>query len=157
MSGLTQLVVFSLGEQRHALPLGTVERIVRAVEVTPLPDAPEIVLGVMDMAGRVLPVLSLRRRFGMPEREVSPENQFLIAWTGHRTVALVVDEAQGVIERPDTEIVGADQIVPGLEHIQGVVKLEDGLVLICDLGKFLSLGEARDLADAMSAEAAHDS
>jgi purine-binding chemotaxis protein CheW len=150
---LDQLVVFCLDEQRYALSLGVVERIVRAVEVTRLPKAPPIVLGVIDVEGRVLPVLDVRRRFCLPEREVGPADQFLIAWTARRPVALVVDEAQGVIERPHAEIIGSAQIVPGLEHIQGVVKLDNGLVLIHDLEAFLSLDEARTLDDAMSQEA----
>lgn len=150
-----QFVVFRLDEQRYALPLGAVERIVRAVELTPLPNAPAIVLGIMNMAGRVLPVLNLRRRFGLPEREIGAADQLLIARTARRMVALVVDEAQEVIERPDTEIIGSAQIVPGLEQIQGVVKLDDGLVLIHDLEKFLSLDEAHALDEAMSQEVVH--
>ena len=156
MSELTQLVIFRLDDERYALPLAVVERIVRAAEVTPLPKAPTIVLGVIDWEGRVLPVLNIRRRFQLPEREISPADQFLIAATEWRTVVLVVDEAQGMIERSPTEIVGAAQIVPGLEQIQGVTKLDDGLVLIHDLEKFLSLDEARSLDEAMSQEVARE-
>ena len=144
-----QLVVFRLDRQRYALPLAAVERIVCAVEVTPLPGAPAIVLGAVDVEGRVLPVLNLRRRFLLPEQEVSPVDQFLIAWTARRMVALVMDEAQGVIEREQSAVIRSDRIVPGLEQFQGVVKLDDGLVLIHDLEKFLSLDEARTLDEAM--------
>jgi len=157
MNEITQLVVFALNGQRYALPLAVVARIVRAVEVTPLPGAPAMVLGAIDVAGRVLPVLSLRRRFGLPEREIGPADQFLLACTTRRTVALVVDEAQGVMECPATAIIRPAQIVPGLEQLQGVVKLADGLVLIHDLEKFLSLDEARALDEALSEEVAHES
>ncbi len=156
MSESTQLVVFRLDEQRYALPLASVERIVRAVEVTVLPDAPAIVLGAIDVTGRILPVLNLRRRFGLPERETLPSDQFLIAHPTRRAVVLVVDEAQGLIEYPVAGIVPPARIVPGLEQIQGVVKLDDGLVLIHDLEKFLSLDEARALDAAMNQEAAHE-
>ena len=156
MSELTHLVAFRLDDERYALPLAVVERIVRAAEVTPLPKAPTIVLGVIDLEGRVLPVLNVRRRFRLPEREIGPADQFLIATTEWSTVVLVVDEAQGVIERLPTEIVGAAQIVPGLEQIQGVTKLDDGLVLIHDLEKFLSLDESRSLVEAMSQEVARE-
>jgi purine-binding chemotaxis protein CheW len=152
MNRLTQVVVFHLDEQRYALPLAVVERIVRAVEVTPLPKAPSIILGVIAVEGRVLPVLNIRRRFLLPEREISPADQFLIAQTARRTVVLVVDEAQGVIECPPGAIIGSARIVPGLEQIQGIVKLDDGLVVIHDLEKFLSLDEARALDEAMSQE-----
>ena len=150
MSDLIQLVVFRLGEQRYALPLTAVERIVRAVEVTPLPGAPAIVLGAIDVEGRVLPVFNLRRRFLLPQREIDPADQFLIAWTARRMVALVIDEAQGVIEREQSAVIASDRIAPGLEQFQGMVQLDDGLVLIHDLEKFLSLDEARALDEAMA-------
>ena len=152
MSESVQLVVFRLDEQRYALSLAAVERIVRAVEVTLLPNAPPIVLGAIDVEGHVLPVLDVRRRFGLRRREISPADQFLVARTAPRTVVLVVDEAQGVIERLQDEIIGSSQIAPGLEQFQGVVRLDDGLVLIHDLDKFLSLDEARALDEAINQE-----
>jgi purine-binding chemotaxis protein CheW len=155
MSEFTQLVVFRLDEQRYALLLAAIRRIVRAVDVTLLPKAPAIVIGVIDVAGDVLPVLNVRRRFRLPEREISPSDHFIIAQTGQRTVVLVVDETVGVIERPVTEIIGADQIVPGVEQIQGAIKLDEGLVLLHDLEKFLSLDEARGLDEAIRQEVAH--
>jgi purine-binding chemotaxis protein CheW len=153
MTERTELVVFRLEGQRYALQLGAVERFVRAVEVTPLPGAPAIVLGAIDVGGSVLPVLSLRRRFGLPEREVGVEDQFLIARTSSRTVALVVDEALGVIDVPAEEVTAAGRIVPGLEQVQGIVTLGDGMVLIHDLETCLSLDEERALADALDAAA----
>ncbi|MDB6169570.1 MAG: chemotaxis protein CheW, partial [Verrucomicrobia bacterium] len=71
-SAPTQIVVFRLDAQRYALSLTAVDRIARAVEITPLPNAPDIVLGVINVSGRVLPVLNLRRRFRMRERAISP-------------------------------------------------------------------------------------
>jgi purine-binding chemotaxis protein CheW len=150
-----QLVVFRLDRQRYALSLTAVGRIVRAVEVTALPSAPEIVLGVIDVEGRILPVLNIRRRAGLPEREIRPTDQFLLAQTTQRTVVLAVDEAEGVIERPMMTITRPASIVPGLEQIQGVITLEDGLALIYDLDRFLSLDEARALDEAMRGEVAH--
>lgn len=150
MNELIQLVVFRLDERRYALPLAAVERTVRAVDVTPLPNAPPIVLGVIDMGGHVLPVLDLRQRFGLSQREICPVDQFLIARTAPRTVALVVDAAEEVIERPQSAVVSSTRIVPGLDQIRGVIKLDDGLVLIHDLERFLSLDEASALDQAMS-------
>lgn len=150
MGETIRIVVFRLDEQRYALSLAAVERIVRAVEVTLLPNAPSIVLGVIDVEGRILPVLNIRRRFRLPEREIRPVDQFLIAQTVRRTVALVIDEAQGVIERPHAAVVKAAQITPGLEQLHGLVQLDDGLVLIHDLENFLSLDEACALDEAMS-------
>ncbi len=143
-----QLVVFRIDGQRYALPLAAVERIVRAVEVTPLPGAPAIVLGAIDVEGRVVPVLNIRRRFLLPEREVGLADQFLIARSARREMALVIDEAQGVIELPESAVIDPAQIVPGLEQFQGLVRLDGGLILIHDLEKFLSLDEASALDEA---------
>lgn len=151
MTEPVELVVFRLENQRYALRLGGVERFVRAVEVTPLPGAPSIVLGAIDVGGSVLPVLSLRRRFGLPEHEIGVADQFLIARTSSRTVALVVDEASGVIAVPDEAVTEAGRIVPGLEHVRGVATLDDGLVLIHDLATCLSLDEERALTKALDA------
>jgi purine-binding chemotaxis protein CheW len=156
MTQPTQLVVFGLDAQRYALPLASVERSVRAVEVAVLPNAPAVVLGVIDVAGRILPVMNLRRRFGLPERAISPAEHFLLAKANGRNVALVIDEAQGVIECPVAEVVRPTQIVPGLNQIQGVVKLADGLVLIQDLERFLSLEEAGVLTEALDQEVPHE-
>jgi purine-binding chemotaxis protein CheW len=149
MSEIAQLVVFRLDERRYALPLAVVERVVRAVDVTPVPKAPPIVLGAIDVHGRVLPVLDIRRRFRMHEREIDPADWFLLAHTARRTVVLVVDESEGVVVRPQAEIVRSAQIVPGLEAFPGVLRLDDGLVLIHDLETFLSLDEEGALDEAM--------
>jgi len=149
-----QWVVFCLDEGRYALPLAAVDRIVRAVHVTPMPRAPGIVLGAIDVQGRVLPVFNIRRRFGLPERTVDPADCFLIARTARRTVVLVIDAAQGVFERAATAATPAANIAPELEHIRGIIQLDDGLVLIHDLENFLSPDEARVLDEAMS-QASH--
>ena len=140
-----RVAVFTLGDQRYALPLSAVERVVRVVEVTPLPQAPDIVLGVVNVQGRVIPVVNPRRRFRLPERDIALTDQLVIAHTTRRPVALVVDAVTGVLEYSGREAVGARDIVPGMEYVEGVVKLEDGLVLIHDLDRFLSLDEATAL------------
>ena len=149
MSGITQLVVFRLDERRYALPLAAVERVVRAVAVTPLPGAPAIVLGGINVHGRVLPVLNVRGRFLMPDRDIGPADWFLLAHTARHTVVLVVDESEGVVERPRADIVDSAQVGPGLEHFPGVARLDEGLALIHDLDRFLSLDEARTLDEAL--------
>jgi len=146
-----ELLIFALEGQRCGLPLHAVERIVPAAEITPLPKAPAVVLGVIDVEGTILPVLSMRRRFGFAEREIRITDQFLIAHTPRRPVVLVIDEAQGVRKIAAARVTRAEKVVPGFEHVRGVAALEDGLVLIHDLEKFLSLDEAVALEEAMAA------
>jgi len=149
MSTPSQLVIFRLDDLRYAIPLGAVERIVRAVEVTPLPKSSEIVLGIVDVAGRVLPVLNVRRRFGRPDKDISSADQFLIARTARREMILVVDESEGVIECLPADIAASAEILPGLKEFHGVIRLDGGLALICDLEQFVSLEEADALDTAV--------
>ena len=144
-----QFVVFTLDSQRYGLPLRVVERIVRAVEVTVLPQAPDIVLGVVNVQGRIIPVIDLRRRFGLTGRAMALSDQMVVARTTRRPVALMVDAVHGVLDYPGQAAVAAQEILPGLPHLEGVVKLDDGLVLIQDLEQFLSLDEDQALSRAL--------
>lgn len=144
-----QFISFSLGEQRYALRLSAVDRVIRAVEISPLPQAPEIVAGIINLHGQVIPVINMRRRFHLPERDIALTDCLVIAHTARRLAGLVVDAVTGVIEYPEQSIAGAESILPGLEYLEGVVKLQDGLVLIHDLDKFLSLEEESSLTQAL--------
>jgi len=145
-------MVFALDAGRYAIPLAAADRIVRAAEVTPLPAAPGLVLGVLNVGGRVLPVFDTRLRFNLPRRTLEPADYFLIARAGVRRVVLVIDRPLGVIDQPADAVVEAGLITHGIEHIRGVIRLEDGLVLIQDLEQLLSADEARDLDRALVSE-----
>lgn len=145
------LVLFTLDDQRYALHLSAVERAVRAVEVTPLPKAPDIVSGVVNVQGRIVPVINIRRRFHLPEQDLRLSDQIVIARTSNRIVAVIVDAVIGVTEIPEKEIVSPEKIVPRTQYVEGVAKLEDGLVLIHDLDQFLSFDEERALEASLNA------
>lgn len=149
------LVGFTLDDRRYALPVEVVERVVRAVAVTPLPQAPDAVSGVVDLKGRIIPVLDLRGRFQLPPREISPSDQFVVARTSRRAVAIVADAVEPVREYSLEHITSAQAVLSELPGIRGVVKLPDGLMLISDLDRFLSLEEEERLAESLE-EAAHD-
>lgn len=147
---MDEYVVLGFDAVRIALPLSAVERVVRAVYVTPLPGAPAIVSGVANVQGRIIPVVDMRKRFRLPQREMALTDRLVIAHTAQRAVALVVDSVSGVIEHAEPDRVDAETILPGLEYVDGVVKLGDGLILIHGLDRFLSLGEAEMLDRAMA-------
>jgi purine-binding chemotaxis protein CheW len=151
-----QLVVFTLDNCHYAVQLSVVERAVRSVEITPLPKAPEIVIGVINLQGRIVPVLNIRKRFRLPERVMSLSDQLLIANAKRRTVALVVDEVCGTVEHPAQEAIESRGIVPGLEYVTGVIKLADGMLFIHNLDEFLSLDEEESLKAALTTEDAQD-
>jgi len=151
MKRLRKLVTFSLDDRNFALYVSAVQRIIRVVEVTALPKAPEIVVGIINMQGQVIPVFDIRRRFQLPARETQLSDQMIIADTAKRVVALIVDSVDDVIEILGEKIIVAGQILPELEHVEGVVKTEGGMVLIHDLEKFLSLHEEKALDEALEA------
>jgi purine-binding chemotaxis protein CheW len=145
-----QLVAFTLDERCFALRLESVERIVRTVEVTALPKAPEIVLGVINVQGKIVPVLDIRARFGLPKREFSLSDEMVVARTKRRTVVFNVDSVSAIIARRPEDITAAERILPDLKYVQGVAKLRDGMVVIHDLDRFLSLDEAEQLEGALT-------
>ena len=149
MGGADQYLVFSLDGQSFALRLSAVERVMRAAEVTPLPGAPEVVIGVINVRGQVLPVFDTRRRLRMPAREIDPGDQLVVARARSRAVALLVDAVGDIHEAAGREVVAAGELLPGAGYIEGVVKLADGLLLIHDLDKFLSPSEEERLDAAL--------
>ncbi len=147
---MAEFAVLCFDELRVALPLGFVERVIRAVYLTPLPAAPAIVLGVVNLQGCVVPVIDMRQRFRLPEKPIALSDQIVIARTRRRPVALVADQVSGVVEFAEPEIVESEQILPGLEYVEGVLKLDDGMILIHNLDRFLSLDEGEALDRAMA-------
>jgi purine-binding chemotaxis protein CheW len=150
MKKSVQLVVFSLDDQRYALHLEAVNRIVPAVEVTPLPKSPDIILGVINVQGSIIPVINIRRRFRIPERELSIADRMIVARTPRRAVGLIVDTVTGIVEIAEQDVIRAESIIPGTSYLEGLVKVEDGIVLIHDLDKFLSLDEEQALDTALT-------
>jgi len=148
---LRKLVTFSLDDRKFALYVSAVERIIRMVEVTALPKALEIVVGIINLQGTLIPVFDIRTRFHLPPREAHLDDQMIIATTAKRTAALIVDSVDDVVEAPRERIIAAEEILPELEYVEGVMKTEDGMVLIHDLERFLSLSEEKALDKAMEA------
>ena len=143
------LVIFTLDDQRYALPLPAADRVVRMVAITPLPKAPDIILGVVNFQGQVIPVINVRRRFCLPDREIALTDQLVVAHTARRPVALVADAVLDVIACSAQNLIATENILPKVEYVKGVVKLTDGLILIHDLDKFLSLEEESSLDQAL--------
>jgi purine-binding chemotaxis protein CheW len=115
-----------------------------------LPKAPEIVLGVINWQGKIVPVVDVRKRFRLPEREMEPDDRFILAHTARRQVALAADAVAGIRELTDQELVSAAQAIPFAEYLGGVAKIDGDLVLIHDLERFLSLDEEQTLDVALA-------
>lgn len=144
-----QLIVFSLDERCYALRLETVEKTTRLVEITPLPTSPEMVIGVINVHGSIVPVLNIRKRFRLPERELRLGDQLIIARTSRRRVALLVDSVSDVVALPPDCLAEPSGILPRLEYVEGVAILDAGMIFIHDLDSFLSLEEEQTLESAL--------
>jgi purine-binding chemotaxis protein CheW len=155
MSGSLVLVAFVVGDRRLALELGVVERVLPMVAVTPLPLAPDVVLGAINVAGTIVPVFDVQRRLGMPERRYGPEARLVLARTAARVVALPADKVRGTFAVDPATVTAAEALAPGMDHIAGAVALENEMLLIQDLDAFLTVDEERLLAPAL-AEAGDD-
>jgi purine-binding chemotaxis protein CheW len=140
-----QVVVFTLGEPRYALHLAAVERVVRAVEVTPLPGAPGIIMGMISVHGQMIPVVDIGQSFGLPPRGLRLDDRFILARSGGRLVALAVESVDSIIEIAAPEMVAIDQLPPCADHLRGVAQVGDDLVLVCDLDRLLPFYKAETL------------
>lgn len=143
-----QLITFLMDTQLLAIPIQVVERIVRAVEVTPLRKAPEGVLGILDYHGEILPVLSLRKRLRFPDRSLVSSDRFMILRTDSLSLVVVVDEIHEVIPSDNQLVTDAKMLNEAMEA-EGITRCEDGLILIYDPDKFLSSSEAFNLKKAL--------
>ncbi|MDE2058112.1 MAG: purine-binding chemotaxis protein CheW [candidate division NC10 bacterium] len=148
-SSTLRLVVFDIEGQRYAVPLNNVERVLPMVEVSPLPQAPAVVLGVMNLHGQVIPVIDLRRRLGLPLRDYGLTARLLMVRTSRRILALTADEVLGVRDVAQETITRPDALLPGIGHVAGIVSLADGLLFIHDVEACLSLNEEQRLTTAL--------
>ncbi|MBI4534194.1 MAG: purine-binding chemotaxis protein CheW [Candidatus Melainabacteria bacterium] len=145
------LVAFSLDQQRFAIQLAVVQRVVQAVEITPLPKAPSVVMGIINVQGQVIPVLNIRKRFRLPDKDINLVDYLIIAATTKRKMAFLVDDVIGIVAHQESDVTKATDIASGIDYVEGVLRLPDGMILIHNLDEFFSFAEAKSLDLAMKA------
>jgi purine-binding chemotaxis protein CheW len=142
-------IAFSVDDQRYAVPLSDVERVLRAVEITPLPETFGAVGGVINLQGRAIPVVDLRRRFKLPERELSPHDQLLVVKCGSTTCAFPVDETLGIVDDEDGEGLEAGELVSQLSYVSSVLPADGHMVMVLDVRQVLTPSEMEALSAAL--------
>lgn len=145
LASVIRLVLLTVDARTYALHLEMVERVLRMAEVTPLPGAPDVVEGIINIQGEVVPVVSIRRRFGLAEREVGAGDSLVVARARTRRFAIIAESVLGVVECPAEAVVSAGELAQGIQRIEGVLKTSDGLVLIHNLDRFFSAEEEQSL------------
>lgn len=144
-----QLLCVTVAGQRCALPAEVVVALHAAVQLTPLPGAPDVVAGLVNRYGRMLPVLDLRRRLGLASRPVQVDDRLVVLRMPGREVALLVDAAVDMLEIPTQSVDTAAVTASPAMLSRGVAVLPDGLLVILDVTAFLSPVESSALDEAL--------
>jgi len=147
------ILTFELDERRHAFRADHVMQVVQMVEISPLPGAPAVIEGIVNVRGTIVPVFDLRARLGLPPRAIDPGQHLVILASGARSSAVRVDMADDFVSIPDADIAISltDSGVRGASsrHVAGIAATPDGTTIIYDLAAFLSASETESLDHAL--------
>jgi len=155
---IAQIVTFHVGQEEFGLDIGAITEAIRPLPITPLPRMPQFVEGVINLRGIIIPVVDLRKRFGLTEIRNNPRKMRMIIIRGalhgtggpQKLLALVVDSVREVLHIPLRQIEPAPAAATGEQagFIGGVAKAMDRLIIIIDITKILSGEERTALAEA---------
>jgi len=155
---IAQVVTFLVGQEEYGLDIGKITKAIRPLPITPLPRMPQFVEGVINLRGIIIPVVDLRKRFGLTEIRNNPRKMRMIMIRGalhgtggsHKPLALVVDSVREVLHIPRRQIELAPAAATGEQagFIGGVAKAMDRLIIIIDITKILNGEERKALAEA---------
>jgi len=156
MAKYLQLVVFSVGKELYGVGIEAVHEIVRVPDVTQVPDAPEFFEGVINLRGRIIPVIDLRKRLRLAHVERTKSARVLITENSGRIVGLVVDSVAEVLKLQPEAVEEPPQMVSsvGVEYITGVAKVKDRLVILLNVEKVLSVEDMKKTEKTVESHAA---
>ena len=145
-----QVVGFRIGRETFGVPISLVREIVRVPEITSVPNSPDYIEGVINLRGKIIPVVDLRKRFREKVGEPNKKNRIVVAEVEGRLIGLLVNSASEVLRILPSEIEAPQDVFQEgeLNYITGVGKLRGRLVILLDLNKILQRGELRSLEDA---------
>jgi len=137
---LIQLVGFCLGDEEYGFEIQRVQEINRIVEITRVPRTPDFVMGVINLRGKVIPVINLRQRFGLISKEADKDTRIVVVEIQNKILGIMVDAVSEVLRIPASTIEPPPDIVTGVdaEYIEGIAKLPERLLILLDLDKILS-------------------
>ena len=147
---LLQLVTFSLLEEEFGLPILDVREIIRMTEITPVPNAPSFVEGVINLRGQIIPVVDLRKRFNLNATEIDDDSRIVVVEIVGNILGLIVDKVSEVLRIP----VDSNSPPPGLvanglgsEYIRGITNHLEKMLILIDLKKVFDLQELETLCE----------
>ena len=147
---VVQLVGFYLGEEEFGVDIQNIREINRMVDITRVPRTPDFVVGVINLRGNVIPVINMRKRFGLPEKDSDKSTRIVVVEVYNKTIGILVDGVSEVLRIPAGIIEPPPDIVSGIhtKYIEGVAKLQDRLLILLNLEKVLTSGEAGEMDEA---------
>ena len=148
------LVGFKIGKETFGVPIALVHEIVRVPEITAVPDAPDYIEGVINLRGKIVSIVDLRKRFGEKDITRNKKNRILVAEVEGKMVGLVVDAASEVLKMPHGDVEDPPKVFEEgeLNYVTGVGKLKDRLIILIELNKILQKGELRRLGEVASSQ-----
>ena len=149
-----QAVVFMLNKAYYGVPILQDQEIVKMTEITEIPNTPDFVQGIVNLRGKIIPIIDMRKRFGLPEEEVNENWKILILKSDDVLFGVMVDQISEVEKVPATLIEKPPKIVAGVngKFINAIAKMENRLLILLDIGKILSDEEKEILQDIEVAE-----
>ena len=142
-----QLLCFELADKEYAVGVAGVREVRRVRQVTPVPKAPDFVAGVINLRGRVVPVISLRKKLGLPPAPGAAFNRVLITELAGHLLGIAVDSVAGVLTLDGSAIEPPDELFKKCEYLTGVGKAGRRLILLVDLERLLSGEEKAGLVE----------
>lgn len=141
MAKKIQLVVFSIGKELYGVGINAVHEIVKVPDITEVPDAPAFLQGVINLRGKIVPVVDLRTRLRLPAREKTKSSRVLITENDGRMIGLLVDAVSEVLKVDPAAVEAPPEMISaiGVEYITGVAKVGCGLIILLDLKKVFSI------------------
>ena len=151
MSEILQLVTFRLGNEDYAVNILKVQEINRMKEITRVPNTPTYVEGVINLRGKVIPVINLRGKFGLNEKDSDTQSRIMIMDIQGVTMGLVVDAVSEVLRIPANIVEPTPPMASNIstEYIKGIAKLEDRLIILLDMDMLVGKAEETSMIDAV--------
>lgn len=148
--GERQIVAFSLGQETYGVDIASVREIIPIQKIVPVPRAPDFVEGIINLRGRIVPVLDLRKQFGFEEKKGDPNQRIVLVEAGQDSIGVIVDSVSSVLGISEGSIEPAATVVVGneIEYIQGIAKVGEELIVLLDLTRIISDAEKRTLREA---------
>lgn len=144
---MNKYLIYNIDKKEFALEINSIDRVIHSIYVTPLPDAPEQVIGIINLFGEIIPVINMRKQFNIINKQIEIRDQFIIAHTTKQKYALAVDSVKGIYEWNEHEISKAEKSITESEHVKGVMKLNGNIVVISKLEDILTGNEANILKE----------